>query len=157
MRLKSSKYGVRSWDSKNITSAWSELFLTVLVADVSSRCIHFCFPAEGQGLWTKVPYMSCSLTQAYLFSLTLTCHVDMTLQPCVNSEEKCRAVFKRRKCTRPRVDLWVHANVAVINVLPNNVNHFGLLDNPNPPHPNTSADVKTDCDVTSRIDGYDRL
>lgn len=63
----------------------------------------------------------------------------MTLQPCVNSEEKGRAVFKRRTCTKPHVDLWVHANVAVINVPPNNVNHFSLLDNPNP-----SADVQTD-------------
>lgn len=68
----------------------------------------------------------------------------MTLQPCVNSEEKGRAVFKRRTCTKPHVDLWVHANVAIINVLPNNVKHFSLLDNPNPPHPNPSADVETD-------------
>lgn len=40
-----------------------------------------------------------SLTQAYLFSLTSTCHGDMTLQPCVNSAEKGRAVGKRHKWT----------------------------------------------------------
>lgn len=33
-----------------------------------------------------------SQTQAYLSSLTLKCHVDMTLQPCVNSEEKGTSV-----------------------------------------------------------------
>lgn len=33
-----------------------------------------------------------SLTQAYLSSLTLTRHVDMTLQPCVNSGEKGMSV-----------------------------------------------------------------
>lgn len=65
--------------------------------------------------------MSCSLTQAYLFSLTLTYYVDMTLQPCVNSGEKGCAV-------------WIHADV-VLNVLTNNVNHFSLLDDPNPSSP----------------------
>lgn len=29
-----------------------------------------------------------SVTQTYLSCLTLTCHVDMTLQLCVNNEEK---------------------------------------------------------------------
>lgn len=130
----------RSWDINNIASAWKEL-LTVLVADLLSRWIHFWFPAEIQGLWTKVPYMLCSLTWAYLFSLTLTLHVDVTLQHCVNSVEKGSAVGKRRKCTKPHVSFGVMLMLPWSNVLANNVKHFNLLDNPNP---SSSAEVKLD-------------
>lgn len=50
---------------------------------------------ETPSLWTKAPLcrtLLSSVTQAYLSSLTLTCHVDMTLQPCVNREEKSVSV-----------------------------------------------------------------
>lgn len=92
------------------------------MADLLSRWIHFWFPAEIQGLWTKVPFMLCSLTWAYLLSLTLTCHVDVTLQPCVKSRES----------TKSLVSFGVMLMLLWLNVLADNVKHFNLVDNPNP-------------------------
>lgn len=49
------------------------------------------FLAKTQSLWTKGSLFGSllsPLTEAYLSSMTLTCRVDMTLQPCVNNEEK---------------------------------------------------------------------